>query len=142
MGTEYHIYIGWIFKVPQQNTSHLCQGFFFLILSPEYYVLILLLSSVIILFFITFLFCFINVTCLTVCLKGTWRINFQTLFICLWVTEIFHVPLTIAFIVPFLEDSMAGSAAFGAQPCISLIFCNTAWKMEMSSWMTANELSV
>lgn len=140
MDTEYHIYIGWLFKVPQQKTSYLCQGFFFLILSPGYYVLILLLSSVIILLFIMFWFCFINVSSTTVCLKGTGRINFQTLFISVQV--MFHVPLAIAFVVPFLEDSMAASAAFEAQPCVPLIFCNTAWKMEMSSWMTANELSV
>lgn len=28
--------------------------------------------------------------------------------------------------VPFLEDSMATSAALEVQPCVSLIFCNTA----------------
>lgn len=112
--------------MPQQKTSSLCQGFFFLILSPGYYVLILLLSSVIILLFIMFLVCFINVSSTTVCIKGTGRINFQTLFISIQVTVMFHVPLAIAFIVPFLEDSMAASAAFEAQPCVPLIFCNTA----------------
>lgn len=134
MGTEYSIYIGWLLKCHSIRPV-ICAKIFFLILSPEYYSLIL--SSV-----IMFLFCFITVSSVTVCLKGSWRINFQTLSICLWVTVIFHIPWAVTFIVPFLEGSMAASAAFEAQPCVSLIFCNTAWKMGMSSWMTANELSV
>lgn len=95
MGTEYSIYIGWLLKCHSIRPVIFAK-IFFVILSPEYYVLIL--NSV-----IMSLFCFINVSSVTMCLKGVWRINFQTLFICPWVTVIFYVPLAVTFIVLFLK---------------------------------------
>lgn len=71
------------------------------------------------------LFCFINVSSFWTCVpKG--HFYFQTIFVCLGAAVIFHIPLAIAFMVPFLEDSMATSAALEVQPSVSLIFCNTA----------------
>lgn len=80
------------FKVPQHKTSPLCRVSFFLFLCLQnimflfYYEVFLLCSYSVLLILVLYL-----------CLKGSWRINFQTHFICLWVTVIFHVPLAIAF---------------------------------------------